>query len=108
MFGLGVLTVLPTEVVGLPKWFFASSAAAACLLAINSFRCWRTQPAPSAPQLLTIGMLNLVYCAMSLSIGALMFRSLTPLSLAYFAIELAIVIPLAIYEIFVANRAQRT
>ena len=108
MISLGVLTVLSTEIAGLPKSFFASFAGAASLLAINSFRCWRIQPGPSETQLLTIGLLNIAYCVVSLSAGAFMHRSSTPLSMAYFAIELAIVIPFAIYEIYIAKAAEHT
>jgi hypothetical protein len=109
MFGASVtaiftLVLLATEIVptGLPtRILFGLSAAAAGFALIDAF-AFRHCKNLSLP-LAVIGFLNLMYCG---SVGILTWwfsPQMTYLGITYFALESAIVVPLALLELNVAS-----
>jgi hypothetical protein len=97
--GLILTTIVPT---GLPAWFLwtlsAIAAAFACFDLVayccRADACW---------PLATIGVLNLLYCISAMVACFIYLPVITIMGIIYFAIEGAIVIPLAVLEYAVAR-----
>lgn len=103
--GMLVIFLLPQVSTGVPKPAAVLFAVAALCLAFNSFRTWRSKPQIKGRNVVLIGLLNLAYCSATAVFVAVLTQSLQPLVLAYFAIELVIVIPLAVFEISIGRAA---
>jgi hypothetical protein len=98
-FGMAVVTVLPQEWFGLPKFATLLLCLVAIGFAINSLRCWKARPAPLGRSLVQIGTLNLSYCTAALILALIYRTELQPIMVAYLAFEGLIIVPLSIYEI---------
>ena len=102
-FSLGVVLVMVQELIGLPHQTLYILSFIAVLFAIYSFSCaflikkgWRFY-------LKIIATANLSYAAITL--GLLFYHriTLTNLGIIYFVLEMAIIIPLALFELKVAK-----
>lgn len=96
MLGL-VLTSFETS-FGMPKNILYVLAALACLFSVYSMVCFLANIKNRGPYLKFIAIVNLLYCALTLALVIYFFQQLTPLGVAYFLLEIIIVVTLAIIE----------
>ncbi|MDP1560998.1 MAG: hypothetical protein Q8M16_06350 [Pirellulaceae bacterium] len=93
-------SLLPT---GIPSWILWVLSLAAAGYAVFDILSYRLAHGSSWP-LATIGGLNLLYCATAIGLCLGHWSSLTVFGAIYFGLESAIVIPLAIMELWVSTR----
>ncbi len=101
---LGGVLVYFQQYIGMPKSIlFALGAAAVCFssFSLSSYYMKSVNPKRS---LKTIGLVNIIYCIVSLAIVIIYYEQLTLLGLGYFIIEKTIVLPLAFIEIRTAKK----
>lgn len=96
---LGLVLPSLNHLIGMPLHILQYLAIAACLFATYSLACYKASPNRWHQYLRLIGMINLIYCAVSLGLVFYYFPQLSKLGLAYFIIEKLIVFPLALIEI---------
>lgn len=101
---LGLVLPSLNHLIGMPFIILRYLAIAACLFATFSLTCYIASPNRWHQYLMLIGMINLIYCAVSLGLVFYYYPQLTKLGLAYFIIEKLIVFPLALLEIKTAMR----
>lgn len=100
-----VISILPSDMVGLPKTVSIPLATFALLFALNSFLAWKSTDAKRPLWVAAIGLLNLAYCLAASTVIVFLGSTLHKLELAYLIIEIIIVLPLAIYEMWLARNA---
>ena len=102
---LGTFFLLAMEVIktGLPTGLlYAMCLLAVCLAAFDLVAIKRRfNPATS---LRSIACLNLSYCVLVVVSLVLYRQTVTPLGIAYFCIEVAIVVAVSVFEFVVASR----
>ena len=103
-FLLGVVLANFESTFGMPRKILYILALIACLFAVYSFSCYSLVSKNHEPFLIAIALANLTYCGITLSLVVYYFEILTWLGVAYFLIEIIIVVSLSIVEIRVARR----
>lgn len=97
--GLILTTVVET---GLPTtWLYALAAIAAMFACFDLYAYFAAHDAwwPLA----TIGALNLIYCVITMIICIACASSVTAMATVYFALEMMVVAPLALWELAIAR-----
>lgn len=97
-FSLGVVLVQFESVIGMSQALLFPLALAACLFATYSLTCYFKKPKNWRPFLRFIGVVNLLYCCVTIGLVIQQYQNLTGLGVTYFVLELAIIIPLALFE----------
>lgn len=99
--------VLPTipSYVGMPEAVLRALAGLALMLALYSLSCYRFAD-HSQPRWLRLVMgCNLAYCALTAGLVVIHWEQLTALGVAYFVIEMLIIVTLVAVEGRVSRRA---
>lgn len=106
-FLLGAVLVKYQNLIGMPRQILFILSSIASLFAIYSLSYalrindhWRTF-------LKVIAIANLSYCALTLGLLFYHQSTITNLGIAYFLLEKAVVIPLALFELKIANEKQK-
>ncbi|MEM1357945.1 MAG: hypothetical protein AAGF89_07095 [Bacteroidota bacterium] len=97
-FSLGVVLVYFEAVFGMPRKLLIPLALTAVLFALYSLTCYWKKPGNWQPFLRFIAIVNLLYCGVTICLVLQQYQNLTGLGITYFILELAIVIPLALFE----------
>jgi drug/metabolite transporter (DMT)-like permease len=105
-FLLGVVLVQFESTFGMPRKILYILAFVACLFAVYSFSCYSLISKNHHSFLMVIAIANLSYCVITLSLVFYFYHTLTRLGVAYFLIEIVIVVSLALIEIRIAGRSQ--
>ncbi|MEQ9468226.1 MAG: hypothetical protein RLN88_12485 [Ekhidna sp.] len=95
---LGIVLVQFQPMIGLPVHILRILAGIAALFMIYSFSCFMVNPTNAAVKLRTIAIANLLYCVITLVLMILFFDELTLYGLAYFIIEIMVIVFLAKHE----------
>ena len=78
-------------------------AAIACVFALYSFLCFWRKPKNWRPYLKMIAVANLMYACLTLGLVIFLYSQLSIFGLAYFGLELVVVVLLAITELTLAG-----
>ena len=96
---LGLVLPKFQHLIGMPLVVLKGLTIAAVMFAIYSLTCYAVQPKRWHIYLRTIGIVNLIYCAVSIGLVIYYYPQLTILGLTYFALEKVIVFSLAMIEL---------
>ncbi|MCB0589408.1 MAG: hypothetical protein KDD06_29250 [Phaeodactylibacter sp.] len=92
---LGVVLVQWEHAFGMPRQALYPLAAIAGLFAVYSLSCYWRLSENRRPYLRVIAVANLLYCCLSLALVVYFYSQLTVLGVAYFLVEIAVVLILA-------------
>lgn len=98
---LGLVLANMEVYFGMPPQVLYVLAGLACLLALYSISCAVLLSATVKPYLLFIAMANFTYCCLTAGLVFYYYNSLTALGIAYFLIEMIVIISLVIMELAV-------
>lgn len=104
VFLLGFLLPLFSEAFGLEKVVFHSLCAFAVFMAILSFSAFVFAGGKWRKALLFVAVGNFSYCVLTMVLLREFGNSLTPIGLAYFTGEIALIFALATWEFFVSRK----
>ena len=104
IFMLGVVLVNNQPLVGMPVEVLRILASIPCVFAIYSFAGRFIIKGRVEPYLKWIAVANLSYCLLTAALMVLFFAELTWLGIAYFVLEIMIVVYLSRAELVVAMR----
>ncbi|MDP4709713.1 MAG: hypothetical protein NWS63_00825, partial [Saprospiraceae bacterium] len=90
-------------VFGMPTRVLYVLAAIACVFAFYSFLCFLRKPKNWRPYLKMIAVANLMYACLTLGLVIFLYSQLSIFGLAYFGLELVVVVLLAITELTIAG-----
>jgi len=96
---LGIVLPRFEHLIGMPAVVLKGLTIAATMFAIYSLTCYAIQPKRWHIYLRTIGIVNLLYCAVSIGLVIYYYPQLTVLGILSFAVEKIIVFSLAMLEI---------
>jgi len=102
-FSLGVFLVQFKYAFGMPEKVLYILAVIACVFAINSLSCYFRNIKNWRPYLKAIAIANLLYCCATLFLVFFHYTDLTVLGIAYFLVEIIIIVVLATFELTTAN-----
>lgn len=100
---LGLVLPRLEGVVGMPKQVLYWLASIAGIFFIHSLLCFLRKPVNWRPRLRIIALANLSYCCLTIGLILYWFPMLTVLGLAYFALEIMVVILLSLMELKAAR-----
>ena len=100
---LGLVLTRYQELIGMPLSTLRGLSVVACVFATYSLTCATLAPVRWDRFLAGIGIANLSYCAATVLLLYVYSERLQPLGWGYFVAELAIVVPLAVFELSVAR-----
>lgn len=100
---LGLVLTRYQQLIGMPLSTLRGLSGAACVFATYSLTCATLAPARWDRLLAGIGIANLSYCAATVLLLYVHASAMRPLGWLYFLAELAIVVPLAVFELSVAR-----
>ena len=103
-FLLGVVLVRLEYAFGMPRKVLYPLALIACVFAVYSLSCYWFLPQNRGPYLRAIAVANLLYCCLTLGLVVYFYPQLTVLGVAYFFMEIGIVVILAVAEIKTSGR----
>ena len=101
---LGVVLVQLQTYIGMPKSILYTLAAMAFGYAIYSFSCYFFLNKNWSPFLKIIAFANLFHCVVTVFLMYNNYHTLTSLGIFYFAVEIIIVIGVAMLELKTANQ----
>ena len=102
-FMLGFVFVKIQHYIGIPKNILYFLAIIPCFLALYSFGCYYFFPKKWNLYLKIIAVLNLLYCFLTTSLLIILIEKTTFLGVAYFIIEIVILVTLIIFELKIAR-----
>ncbi|MCO6480779.1 MAG: hypothetical protein J5I94_29325 [Phaeodactylibacter sp.] len=98
-FLLGVVLVRWEPVFGMPSKVLYPLAAIACVFAVYSLSCYFFLSRNRRPFLRAIAVANLLYCGLTLGLVVYCYPQLTVLGVAYFLVEIGVVLILVVTEL---------
>ncbi len=102
-FLLGVVLVKLQSFIGMPTNQLYFLAAIPCFFALYDLISYFRVEENWRPYLKGIAIANLFYCVLSIGLLVIHFSKLTALGVAYFVVEILIVVVIAWYELKVTN-----
>lgn len=103
-FLLGVILVRFESSFGMPRKTLYFLAALPCFFVVYDFICYRIVGENWRPFLKAIAVANLMYCCVSVALLVDHYSKLTDLGVAYFLIEIVILIVLSGIELKIASK----
>ncbi len=104
---LYIIVLLPNEYIGMPKIALTCLAEIALLFCFYCFICFFTLSKDWKPYLKLISTANLLYCLLTILLLIYYRQSIAMLGLAYFLIEVILIITLVFIEIKVMKNQLR-
>ena len=103
-FLLGVVLVRFERIFGIPSSTLYFLALPPLFFAIYDFLSYRQNPVYIGRLLIGIGIMNLLYCVLSIGLAFYHINTITHFGWTYILVEILVVITLAIIELRMANR----
>ena len=103
-FMLGVVLVKLERAFGIPSSTLYFLAIFPVLFAIFDFYCYQKKHSKSGQFLRILGILNLMYCCLSIGFAFYHINTITVLGWIYMLIEILIIVVLSVFELRVAKR----
>ncbi|MBX2927255.1 MAG: hypothetical protein KF852_05415 [Saprospiraceae bacterium] len=100
---LGLVLPRLESIFGMPQLVLYWLASIAGIFFIHSLLCFLRKPANWRPSLRIIALANLSYCCLTVGLIIYWFPMLTVLGLAYFALEIIVVMLLSLMELKAAR-----
>lgn len=107
-FLLGIVLVKMEGVFGIPKTSLYLLAVIPCAFAIYDLCCYRIKEINIPRYLKGIAYMNLLYCFLSLVLAFYHFEKIKKFGWLYIALEILIIIALAIYELKVSIKLENS
>jgi len=92
---------------GMPKYILTNLSIVVLIFCVYSAPCYFLLKGNWTPYIRAISIANLIYCAFTLMLLYFHFSELTNLGVAYFFIEIGIIITLVYVELSVANAVKK-
>lgn len=100
---LGIVLPRFESVFGMSQPILYLLASIAGIFFINSLLCYIRKPANWRPYMKAIALANLTYCCLTIGFIIYLFPVMTVLGIAYFALEIIVVILLSLTELKAAR-----
>ncbi len=104
-FMLGLVLVAYNPIIGMPYPTLYLLSFIACLFCVYSFVCFKFTPKNWQLFMKIVAVCNLLYCCLTIGLTIHYYAALTALGVAYFVIEVIIIVIIAIIEIQTANKS---